>query len=85
MANIKFCRRITMKNFQCKKCGTHLHADNMPSIAGCPSGGSHTWIKLGDVGSKNYQCKKCSTLLQVDNMPSIAGCPSGGSHTWKKL
>ena len=74
-----------MKNFQCKKCSTHLKSANQPSSFNCPSGGMHQWTNLGDIGDSNYQCKKCALLLQSKSQPSSFNCPSGSMHQWTKL
>ena len=74
-----------MKNYQCKKCGTHVQKESTPSSFNCPEGGSHQWTDLGEVGSTNYQCKKCGLLLQSKNTPSSFNCSEGGSHQWTKL
>ncbi len=74
-----------MKNYQCKKCGTALQSNSTPNPNGCPSGGSHTWTNLGEVGTVNYQCKKCALLLKSKSIPSPNGCLKGGSHQWTKL
>jgi len=77
-----------MKNYQCKKCSTHIKSASRPSVSNCPSGGHHQWTDLGEVGSDNYQCKKCSILVQSKNRPSVPNCPSGpsgGHHQWTKL
>ena len=74
-----------MKNYLCKKCYTHIENSSFPSIGGCPKGGHHEWVDLGEVGNINYQCKKCALLVQSKSLPSIGGCSSGGHHEWKKL
>lgn len=74
-----------MKNYQCKKCTTHVKNSTRPSSLNCPSGGSHQWTDLGAVGTDNYQCKKCALLLQSKSRPSSLNCPSGGSHQWTKM
>lgn len=74
-----------MKNYQCKKCSTALQSDRTPSTLNCPSGGSHQWTDLGEVGINNYQCKKCGLLVKSKNSPSTLNCPGGGSHQWTKL
>ena len=74
-----------MKNYQCKKCRTHLQKASRPSTSNCPSGGVHNWTDLGNVGSDNYQCKKCSLLVKSKSRPSTSNCTSGGVHNWSKL
>ena len=74
-----------MKNWQCKKCGTHIKIEGTPNYGGCPKGGNHDWSNIGDVGDLNYQCKKCALLVQTKSTPNYGGCPSGGNHDWKKL
>ena len=74
-----------MRNYQCRKCSVLVQKDSTPSTLGCPSGGSHNWDNLGQVGSNNYQCRKCSTLVKSNSTPSTLGCPSSGSHNWTKL
>lgn len=74
-----------MKNYQCKKCGTHITNDKTPSVLNCPKGGHHQWTDLGEVGTTNYQCKKCGLLLKSKNTPSVLNCLSGGHHQWTKL
>jgi len=74
-----------MKNYQCKKCATHLTSQSRPSGLNCPAGGNHQWTDLGAVGNDNYQCKKCSLLVKSKIRPSGLNCPSGGSHQWSKL
>jgi DNA-directed RNA polymerase subunit RPC12/RpoP len=74
-----------MKNYQCKKCKTHLTGNSTPSGFNCPGGGNHQWTDLGEVGTSNYQCKKCGTLVQSKNTPSGFNCPSDGNHQWTKL
>ena len=76
---------MALKNYQCSKCGTLVKKDGTPNTSGCPSGGSHSWKKLGDVGDIPYQCSKCGTLVNSKGTPESSGCPSGGSHSWKKL
>jgi DNA-directed RNA polymerase subunit RPC12/RpoP len=74
-----------MKNFQCFKCGTSLQSDKTPNTIHCPSGSSHHWTDLGEVGVSNYQCKKCGLLLKSKSTPSTIHCTAGGSHQWSKL
>lgn len=74
-----------MKNFQCKKCGTLVQSNSTPTSSGCPSGGFHSWVNLGETGSKNFQCKKCGTLVRSNNTPPSSGCPSENFHSWVKL
>ncbi len=74
-----------MKNYQCKKCNTHLTNNSTPSAFNCPGGGHHQWTNLGDVGTNNYQCKKCALLVKSKNTPSAFNCPSGSHHQWTKL
>jgi predicted Zn-ribbon and HTH transcriptional regulator len=74
-----------MKNYQCKKCGTVVQGNSIPSSSGCPEASSHSWTNLGDVGDKNYQCKKCGTVVQGNSIPSSSGCPKASSHSWTKL
>ncbi len=74
-----------MKNYQCKKCGTLISNESVPSGTGCPGGGSHQWNNLGESGDIRYQCQKCGTLVYNKSIPSSLGCPSGGSHHWNKL
>ncbi|MEZ5047802.1 MAG: hypothetical protein R2831_12520 [Chitinophagaceae bacterium] len=74
-----------MKNFQCKKCSTHLTSASTPSAFNCPGGGHHQWTNLGDVGTNNYQCKKCALLVKSKSTPSAFNCPSGSHHQWTKL
>ena len=74
-----------MKNYQCRKCGTLIQSDRMPRSIGCPSGGTHDWVDLGEYGTTPYQCRKCGTLIQSDRMPRSIGCPSGGTHDWTRL
>jgi len=71
--------------YQCKKCGTTIKNDSIPSYNGCPSAPLHDWQKLGEVGNTNYQCKKCGTIIQMDSMPFSGGCPAGSIHDWRKL
>ncbi len=72
-----------MKNYQCKKCQTHITKDKTPSAFGC-SEGHHQWTDLGEVGDTNYQCKKCNLLLKSKKTPSAFGCTEG-HHSWNKL
>ncbi len=74
-----------MKNYQCKKCKTHVVNATTPSAFNCPDSGMHTWTNLGEVGDINYQCKKCNTLVKSKKTPSGFNCPDGGMHTWNKL
>jgi predicted nucleic acid-binding Zn-ribbon protein len=74
-----------MKNYQCKKCGTLIQANSSPTNSGCPSGSTHSWTNLGDVGDKNYQCSKCGTLVKASSSPSSSGCPKASFHSWTKL
>ena len=74
-----------IRNYQCRKCGTLVWQDRTPSYSGCPAGGSHSWVSLGNVGSNAYQCKKCGTLVYSERTPSYTGCPAGSSHSWRKL
>ena len=76
-----------MKNYQCKKCGTTLQNSSTPSSGSCPSGGTHTWSNLGEVGDKNFQCKKCGTLIKSKSTPGSGSCRAtgGGTHSWSKL
>jgi len=74
-----------MKNYQCKKCGTVIKSNNLPSVIGCPEGSTHQWINLGNVGDKNYQCRKCGTVVQSSSQPSLLGCPDSTAHQWIKL
>ena len=74
-----------MKNYQCRKCGTLIQSDRRPHLNGCPSGGLHEWVDLGECGATPYQCRKCGTLIQNDKRPYLNGCPSGGLHEWIKL
>ena len=74
-----------MNYYCCKKCSTTIKKDSTPNGSGCPSGGLHSWTKLGSVGSKNYQCKKCATSVETDSTPNGSGCPEGGLHSWTKL
>lgn len=77
--------------YMCGKCGALVENFRFPSSAGCPSGGSHKWVKLCEgslvakEGLKPYQCSKCGTLVYCRNYPSTAGCPRGGSHRWVRL
>lgn len=74
-----------MRNYQCKKCGTVITSDGMPSVFNCPSGSTHQWTNLGDCGDTPYQCKKCGTVLYSRSMPAAFNCPSGSIHQWTKL
>lgn len=74
-----------MKNYQCKKCKTHITNSSTPSVFSCPGGGHHQWTDLGEVGTTNYQCKKCGTLVKSKSTPSVFSCPSDGHHQWNKL
>ena len=74
-----------IRNYQCRKCGILVWQDRTPSYSGCPAGGSHSWVNLGEVGDKNYQCRKCATLVRSKQTPSYTGCPAGSSHSWRKL
>jgi hypothetical protein len=75
-----------MHNYLCKKCKTLLQSQgHSPNSSGCPSGGTHSWVNLGETGDKNYQCKKCATLIKTKSSPNSTGCPSGSTHTWIKL
>lgn len=79
-------KKITfMKNYHCKKCSTLVQSNNTPASAHCPSGSTHSWTDLGEVGDKNYQCKKCGTLVKSSTTPRSAGCLSGSTHSWNKL
>ena len=35
-----------MKNYQCKKCGTHIKNASTPNYGGCHKGGNHDWKKM---------------------------------------
>lgn len=74
-----------MKNYQCKKCSTHVQNSSTPKSFNCPSGGMHSWTDLGEVGPTNYQCKKCALLVQSKSTPRSFNCPSGSMHSWSKL
>ena len=74
-----------MKNYQCKKCSTHLKSASKPSSFNCPDGGMHSLTDLGQVGTDNHQCKKCGLLVQSKSKPSSFNCPSGSMHSWTKL
>lgn len=74
-----------MKNYQCKKCSTHVQNSSTPKSFNCPSGGMHSWTDLGEVGPTNYQCKKCALLVQSKSTPKSFNCPSGSMHSWTKL
>lgn len=74
-----------MNNYLCQKCKTSVTNSSTPVSMGCPSGGSHQWYNLGQVGTHDYQCKKCSTHVKSSSTPVSMGCPSGGSHQWNKL
>lgn len=74
-----------LKNYQCTKCGALMQSNSKPSTLGCPSGGSHQWNELGEVGTENYQCTKCKTHVISRQKPNTLGCPSGSSHKWNDL
>ena len=75
----------SLRNYQCKKCGTLVRATSTPSSLNCMSGGSHSWQNLGDFGEENYCCKKCGTWVMSRTTPSSLGCPAGSSHSWNHL
>lgn len=74
-----------LKNYLCPKCSTSIKSPKFPSGIGCPSGGLHKWIDLGEVGDDAFQCKKCAILLRSKSVPRSAGCPTDGLHQWNKL
>lgn len=74
-----------MKNYQCKKCATHIKSSSRPITFNCPSGANHQWTDLGTIGNDNYQCKKCAVVVQTKSHPSSFGCPAGSNHQWTKL
>lgn len=78
-------QKCGLKNYLCPKCSTLIKSPKFPSGMGCPSGGLHKWVDLGEVGDDVFQCKKCSILLRSKSFPSSTGCPSGGLHQWNKL
>lgn len=74
-----------MRNYLCKKCKTLVQVNNSPNTNNCPSGGSHQWTDLGQVGTVNYQCSQCSTTVKSASSPNTNNCPAGSSHRWTRL
>ncbi|MBQ3653954.1 MAG: hypothetical protein II954_06015 [Synergistaceae bacterium] len=32
------------KHWLCRKCGKRVSKEGMPSLSGCPEGGTHSWV-----------------------------------------
>lgn len=73
------------KNYFCKKCQTFITNERQPNSNGCPSGGYHQWIDLGEYGDNRFQCRKCGLIIYSRINPRSNDCPSGGHHLWNKL
>lgn len=78
-------RGAGLKNYQCKKCGITMRAEQAPSALGCRVDGAHQWQDLGAVGTMNYHCMKCRVNVESRYEPSAKSCPNGGDHQWNKL
>lgn len=79
---------MAIKNYQCKKCGIQVERDMQPNNTyGCPNGGYHSWVCLGDYGDTLYQCSVCGTVVRSKFPPLAAtgACPKGNVHKWFKL
>ncbi len=74
-----------LKNYQCRKCGIVVRAEQAPSSNNCRVDGSHQWQELGAVGMMNYHCMKCRVNVESRYEPSPKSCPSSGDHQWNKL
>ncbi len=69
----------------CSKCETVVKKEQTPNSINCPTGGTHNWSKVGELGAIPYLCKKCSTLVYLENTPATLNCSKGGTHKWNKL
>ena len=78
-------RGAGLKNYQCKKCGIVVRAEQAPSSLGCRKDGAHQWQELGNVGMENYHCMKCRVNVENQHQPSAKSCPHGGDHQWNRL
>lgn len=75
----------TVRNWNCKKCGTVIQAADKPSSMGCPAGSFHTWYDLGETGQTTYQCQNCAIQVKSSRQPASIGCPEADFHRWRKL
>ena len=69
----------------CRKCPAIGQGDISPSKAGCPSGGTHMWDPLAEVGSKSFSCRVCGTHVSAKTTPRGICYKSnkpGKSHEW---
>lgn len=51
----------------------------------CPSGNSHQWDFLGEVGNgvHKFYCNKCGLEINADKQYNLTGyCPNGNKHVW---
>ncbi len=76
---------LTLSYYECSKCRTLIQSNAFPSAFNCPSGSTHNWCNLGEVGDRNYQCRKCGILVKTKNYPNSFNCPMGSMHYWYSL